>query len=405
VENNDTHVATSSPIPAPKAEVEKSDGISNAAKLDYKKPLLKRLKSFAWMATAFYVWIRLVVIFFGGKALVASSNAFLISQFIKDLNWLGFVPVNALNLGVVLRVGWVLIITGFSPWQFVGLLIYVYSFPVWYGFYRAFRAEVAQVQTPSVHQRSGLRPAQNRLPLVALSGSGLLGWYVLFGGTTVHRTIWVAAALSGALMVALAYRAFQRSKPASYADAAFLISMEKLASAAISNTVKQWENEKLKKRQDVLATIKIYRLYIAVLLRQAAFIRGNNGRNRIYALLVLQYTVSLLLLMASAVLFWAFCIKVTSTTELQFSKCLLFAVSHFLPNVTPPVMLSAELPWWVVLGPGITAWILAAIYVGASTLLPGKQVVYAQRAHVTYSHLRKGVAAIRKYLVRLNSLP
>jgi hypothetical protein len=205
-------------------------------------------------------------------------------------------------------------------------------------------------------------------------------------------------------MIALAYRAFQRAKPTSQADAAPLISMEKIANGAM-NIGQQWEKHKSQTQSALLVTIKIDRWHKNALVYLAAFIRGKRGRDRVYALLVLQYALSLLLLLASAVLFWAFCIRVSSPAQFEFSRCLLVSVSHFLPGITPPPTPS-ELPIWVMLGPGFTAWILLGIYVGASaSLLPGKQGAYAQRAQLTYALLRKGVVAIDDYIVRLRGLP
>jgi len=404
---HDTSSGPATGTAAQSEAVRTSDTLSSPRKPEDQKTPLQHLKKYVWRLTAAYVWLRLIVGVFGGNSLLEVSDSFLFSHLVAGLNWLGFMPGNASNLGLVVKVGWPLIITGFSPWHLTELFIYIYSFPVWFGFYSAFSEELSQTTASSAQQQSkpGLRPAQKQLPVVALFGSGLLGWYVLFGDATKNRPIWAAIVLSGALMAALAYRAFQRAKPTNHADAAPLITIEKMATGIISNVGIQWEKNKIQKRSEVLVVIKLYRWYRSILLRIAAFIRGKRGRDRIYALLVFQYALSLLLLLASAVVFWAFCIKATSPAEFQFSKCLLVSVSHFLPGVTAPAMPSG-VPLWAVLGPGFTAWILLGIYVSASTsLLPGKQSAYALRAQVTYSLLRQCIGVVRAYIVRLKSLP
>jgi hypothetical protein len=334
-------------------------------------------------------------------------SLFIASRLFAGLSRLGFAPINASSLGPVLRVAWVLVITGFSVAQFVGLFAYIVSFPVWFPFYIAFHKEVEAAKVSSSQQgpKTGLRPSQRRWPTVAWLGCALLAWYILFGDTSSIRQVWIAVFLSGGLLLALAYRAFQRAKPISHADVAVLTRIERFASSTTTTVRNQWEKNKLQKKKDVIGTVKIYSWYLPVLVYQAAFVRGKRGRDRTYSLVVFQYALSLVFLLVSAVIFWAFCFKATSPTDLQLSRCMLVSASRFLPGVTSSVV-PPQTPLWILFGPGFTAWILLGIYVAASSsLLAGKQNSYAQRASNTYLLLRRCIVAVRRYLVQLGSLP
>jgi hypothetical protein len=323
------------------------------------------------------------------------------------LDSLGFVPVSASHVAWVIAAGWVLAITGYSVRQIAYLFIYVLSFPAVFLIYLFFGKEITHLRvaldTPS--GRTGLRPTQHHRPAVALCGSALLGWYLLFGDTVAKRPIAVATILSGVFVVLLAYRAFQRAKPISHDDTAPLLALERMAAIATNSASQQWEKHKLQNRNNVLINIKINRWTKNLHVMLAWFLRGKHGRNRIYAIVVFQYAISLIALVAAAVLFWAFCLKLAAPTALQFSTCLLISLSHFLPGVAPPAV-SVQIPWWDSLGPGLTALVLLGVYVAASSsLLPAKQAAYAQRMQITYASLRRSAAALKTYVSRLDSLP
>lgn len=370
--------------------------------------LAKRLKEIAWRGTGFYVWSRLIIAMFGGDHFVQALNSFLVLHAIAGLASLGFAPVSASHLGVVLKVGWVLVITGFNPLQPVVFVLYLLCFPMLFLFYILFRPSYLEARRTAVQQsaKSGLRPNPSQRPNVAICGSGLLGWYVLFGDAPTTRSIWVAVTLSGALMILLAYRAFRSATPTSDSDATLLAKIERQALQAINNatTLMRKSNEKAPTRLEAHAHRRIYRALRLYFVTLAASMRGKRGRNLISSIIVFYYALSLILLAAAAVLFWAFAIKAISPVGIQFSYCLLASVSHFLPGVSPPVMPST-LPLWTVFGPGITAWVLLGIYVAASTsVLPGRQVAYAQRVQKTYLCLRKCAKSVRSCLRIMDSV-
>jgi len=356
------------------------------------------LKRIAWRVTAIYVWLRIISLFFGGDRFLQALTTFIITHAIALLGALGFVTVSGSHFGLVLKVGWVLIVTGFSPVQLAAFFIYLVSFPIWFLFYAFFRKEISQLRVQQGF-KPGLRPAKVRRPAVALFGSALLGWYALFGNTSSSRASYVAVFLSGVLMILLAYRAFRRAAPTSDSDATVLPNIERQALSVITNVGRLMAKYKealpaLPERSDIYGNRKIYQGLRYYFVSLAA----NMRRKRIYTILVLHYALSLIFLDASAVLFWTFAIKAISPAQFQLSQCLLVSVSHFLPGIVPPAMPS-PLPMWVALGPGFTALVLLGIYVGASaSLLPGKQAAYAQRAQTTYLCIRKCVAAIKMYL-------
>jgi len=364
--------------------------------------LPKRLKLVAWRGTGIYLWGRLILAVFGGDRLASALNSLILSRIIEGLSLLGFAPVGASRLGTVLKVGWALAITGFSPAQLAGLFFYLISFPVSFIFYIAFRKAVVETRraTNPPTPGPGLRSRLNHRPSVSICGSALLGWYVLFGEGPTTRTVWVAVALSGALVVLLTYRAFRRAAPMSESDATPLGNIERQAigTEAAATKIVQTGSVNLPTRIQALINTQLYGALRWYFVSLAASLRGKRGRNLISSLIVFYYALSLILLAASAVLFWAFAIKAVSPAGVSFSACLLVSVSHFLPGVSAPPV-PAALPLWAILGPGITAWVLLGVYVTASTsFLPAMQKAYVQRMQTTSLILRKCVASIRQWL-------
>jgi hypothetical protein len=370
------------------------------------KPV-KRIKRVVWRLTAVCLWVRLALLLLGDGHLINRLVSSAISDLVLLLDSLGFAAVSASHVAWVIGAGWVLAITGYSVWQIVLLFLYILSFPAVFLIYLFFGKEIKhlRVALDTTSEKTGLRPMQHHRPVVALCGSALLGWYLLFGDTTAMRPIAVATILSGVFVVLLAYRAFQRAKPISHDDTAPLLFLERMAAIATNSASQQWEKHKLQNRNNVLINIKINRWTKNLHVSLAWFLRGKRGRNRIYGIVVFQYAMSLILLVAAAVLFWAFCLKLAAPTALQFSTCLLISLSHFLPGVAPPTV-SVQIPWWDSLGPGLTALVLLGVYVAASSsLLPSRQAAYAQRIQTTYASLRRSAAALKTYVSRLNSLP
>jgi len=367
--------------------------------------LAKRLKRIAWRATALYIWARLVLAVIIGDGLASRLGSSLVSHVISGLDRLGFTPVSPSHVALVLKLGWVLTIVECSPGQFIGLFCYLVSFPVWfwvlaiYGrFIKESRSESLQAARPS------LRPKPRRRPYVAICVAGLLGWYLLFGEAPTNKTIWVAVVLSGILMVLLAYRAFRRATLMTDSDATLLLNFERQALAILNNAAKFTAEckEKLPSRSQAQGHMRTYKCWRWYFVTLAASLRGKRGKNLVSSIIVFYYALSLILLAASAVLFWAFTMKAISPSSVGFSNCLMTSVSHFLPGITPPV-LPTVLPSWVAVGPGVTAWILLGVYVAASSsVLQTKMAAYNQRAETTYVCLRKTTVGIRALLSFLN---
>jgi hypothetical protein len=357
--------------------------------------------------TGIYLWARLVLTLLGGDNLVRAAGSYLTSQIISVLDSLGFAPVGASHLGIVLKVGWVLAITGFSGSQLLGLFLYVVFFVAWFPFYIAFRKTILEAYRDAAVKgnRSGLRARSRRWPLVTICGSGLLGWYVLFGEAPTTKTIWAAVALSGAFFFLLTYRAFRRAAPIDDSDSTPLSAIDRVSVAVINTIGKtiQGINEKPLTLVSVRINKRIYGFLRRIFVNLAATLRGRRGRSLVSSIAVFYYSLSLIFLAGSAVLFWAFVIKAVSPSGIPFKGCLIASTSHFLPGVPPTVAL--VLPAWAVLGPGITAWVLLGVYLAASTsLLPGRVSAYVQRAKTTYKCVRLCVKCIRLVLRMFNAV-
>jgi hypothetical protein len=366
----------------------------------------KRLKRTAWQATGIYLWARLIAALFGGGHLAHAASLYFASQIISVLNSWGFAPVGASHLGIVLKVGWALAITGFSGSQLLGLALYVVFFPAWFPLYIVFRKKILEAYRDAAIKanRSGLLARSNRWPLVTICGSGLLGWYVLFGEAPTTKTIWAAVALSGAFFVLLTYRAFRRAAPIDDSDPTPLNVIDTVSTAVINMMGKTIQN--VEEKRLTIASVRInkgiYGFLGWIFVNLAATLRGRRGRSLISSIAVLYYSLSLVFLAGSAVLFWAFVIKTVSASASSFEDCLIASTSHFLPGVSPTGALVP--PTWAVLGPGITAWVLLGVYLSASTsLLPGRVSAYIQRGKSTYSRVRTCLKCIHLIVRMFNS--
>lgn len=365
--------------------------------------LIKRSKKLAWRATAAYFWGWLILSVFGVGHLVYAGELRIASMLAGELNLLSFTASSPSHLITVFKVGWVLLVTGYNLLQLAGLFFYVLLLPFWIPLYLFFKDTVAATQ--SSESKAGLRPAEKQRPVVALTASSLLGWYVLFGASNGRGPLWTGVVISGMLLLALSWRAFQRARPVTYDDTVWLVRLEKWGSGASNYAKTEWEKHKGGRKHTLHGTMKIYRLYKFILIEIATFIRGKRGRNRIYVFIVLQYAASLIFLASSAVLFWAFYTRAILPVRLPIAPCLLLSAAHFLPGLSS-LALPVRVPLSASLGPGITAWILLGVYLAASSsLLPGNQAAYAQRVHLTYAVLRHGIVELAKLHMRVSDLP
>jgi hypothetical protein len=301
----------------------------------------------------------------------------------------------------------VLVICEFKFWHVIGLVFYIFTFPFTMFLVYVFRG-VLKSAAPyafTEEKRRGLGPGRRTWPLVAASLFGLLCWYALYSESAAFRAVVPGLIFSLYLLLILGYRAFQRVRPTSFADASVLNRVES-ALLTFPSTIQKTLDENLKKpRSAIVGNLWTYKWERKILIRSGAFFRGKRGRDRISMILLLEFVVSLLFLGASAVIFWGVVFRCMTMPALSLSRCLLLAVGHFVPGFQVSTE-GAPIPTWANLGPSVTAVILFVIYVAAvASVLPGKQQGYVERTSLAYSRIRTATVSFCRMYRQLERRP
>ena len=353
-----------------------------------RKPIT--LKKIAWRATATVYWVWRTIRFVLGSAFVNSVAAPMMVRLGAFLSAVGFAPVHSEYLPRILQIGWLLAIVGFKPFELLGLYIYIQIAPLTLVGYLAFREYRRDFDT-GVTDKKGLRPPKVRRPALTTVGLLLLGWFVLYGDASSRRALVTGAILSGLLFFLLAGRAFQRVKPPIYPDGSEPASgFEKLGLSMITSAADSVKRAvEAKKRMEVNGNLFLYQKSRSIWRRFALLMRGQAGKNKLYLLLLIDYVVSLLVLGAAAILFWAIVAKLASApSTYSLTTFVRVCSSYFLPNIKPSI--APDLPLWVQVGSSITAFILFVLFVGAAaSLLPSRYSAYGERLNRKYRIARK----------------
>lgn len=365
-----------------------------------KTSLLKRVKKIAWRVTGVYFWLWLISLFFLGAGTVSSAQDWLAYKVSAVLSGVGFAPVNGKALPIVLKVGWLLTITDFNLIQIVGFAIYVISAPIWVPFALGLRNEFAE----ALAANPGVTESRSRWSALPLCTTALIGWFVVYGEAASIRPISVGVVLSGSVLLLFIYRALQRTKPVTLLETSILRNIERFAAAANAGAVNEKKNP-TSKRSDAAIHLRIHGWFHDPLLALTAYIRGQQGRDRIYMFVLVEYILFLFMLAIAAILFWALVAKAATAPQYApLSTFFYFSASHFLPGISPPTTPS-PLPPWVQAGPALTAWILFVIFVGpAASLVPIRQNAYGTRLAATYIIYRKSILSLSAYLRKMKML-
>lgn len=379
--------------PTPQAAIVVSDA---AAVVDPSKKARtvtkpEKLKKFAWRGTATVYWFWRILRPFLGSEFLNNLASTMMVRFSAFLSAVGFAPVHSENLPRILKIGWLLAIVGFKPFELLGLIIYVYIAPATFLGYLVFRDYAKDLNAPPTVKK-GLRPPRVRRPALTIVGLLLLGWFVLYGEASARKPLMAGAILSGLLFSLLAGRAFQRVKPPIYPGGSEPASgFEKMGLSMVTSeadTIKK--AMEAKKKMEVNGNLFLYQKARSIWRRFALLIRGQAGKDKLYLLLLLDYVVSLLVLGAAAVLFWAIIAKVASApSTYSLTTFVRICSSYFLPSIKSPSV-TTDLVLWVQIGSSITAFILFVLFVGAAaSLLPSRYSAYTERLNRKYRIARK----------------
>jgi hypothetical protein len=363
------------------------------AKVKKRKVLAGDLKGYCWRLTAAYTWLRVILGMLGWHHALGNLEHRLSDLIVNLLSAVGidFAPVSSLGFVTVFKIGWVLIITGVRPWQLIGLFLYILIFPVSslvyaVGWVTSWEEDVKD-EKESQEAKRGRRERMR----ILISALLLFSWLLLYGNALTLRQIIPGLIFSGALFLLLTMRLFQRARPES--DERFLRPLIRVAHSLITSEKSQIDTlaAKYKDRSLQGADLKAHRTLVrwirTTLLRLMPFFHGKRARARLAMFVLLEFMLSLLVVAASAVLFWAIAIKAVSPNSLSLLSCLQVSVSRFLPSIPP---FEHSLPFWTSLGPAVTSWILFVLYIGpASSLLPKWQDATLKGFATTYDLFRK----------------
>jgi hypothetical protein len=360
-------------------------GAPPAANLTFRK----RIKAYAWRATAGWLWLHIITAVALGGDMLGSFESAALQGFLGILSRWGFAPANPVYLPPLLKWGWLLGITSFAPAQLFGFCLYVLALPITMVVrLLAGRTLTDYGSSAPASQRRGLRPPGNSLAIIPLTIFAQLAWFMLYGGAVSKRPLLLGVFFSALLFASLAWRAFQRATPA-----------DEMAIGPLTRTAQtglQWLQaiyDAFKKQPPITKAAAVLSIKLNALparyWRLFLFaVRGRKGRNRIATLVLLNYVISLLILAASAITFWALVIKTVSVPNpLPFLAALRISSSHFLPGMTADG--SIPVPWWCDFGPAVSAWVLFVLYVGpAASLLVRNQEEAMKSSAKLYSVFR-----------------
>jgi hypothetical protein len=307
------------------------------------------------------------------------------SGLVRALSAVGFRPVHSENVGTVLKIGWLLAIAGFRPLELLGCLIYIWTSPLILVAYLVFRDLLRELHAP-VSEKVGLRPARSRSRALNVASLALVGWYVLYSEATDTAPLIVGAVVVGVLFSLLLWVAFQRIRPVNITDSQPASILERIGLSLLEGVPANLERVRSsEKRQDTIVPIFLFerlrRFYRSVSL----LIRGQGGKDRLYLALLLEYVISLILLGAIAILFWAIAMKAAiAPSSLSIREFLDVAVAYFVPSFSR-LAVPFPIPLWVSFGENATAVLLFVLYVGAAaSILPSRQRAYAERLGKKY---------------------
>jgi len=203
------------------------------------KGLAGHMKAWAWRLTAAYLWVHSILTVFAGRDLLAQLETATTTRVIGFLSHLSFAPVNAGHLRLVFVLTWLLSITEFSPIQLlIGFPLYVIVFPftvlIRLIFRRALKAAPAG---QSVFEDAP--KLKKGLPLASCSAAFLVGWLLLYGGSSSRGPLLVGFALSGALFLTLAYRALDKTSRLDEQDTALFSGLAIRGIMVVTNAFKR----------------------------------------------------------------------------------------------------------------------------------------------------------------------
>jgi hypothetical protein len=282
----------------------------------------------------------------------------------------------------------------FSPAQFlVGLPLYIIVFPLTVLVRLVFRKSLKEA--PAQNQQSNMvqvPPNKRGFPLASIAVSFLVGWFLLYGGSSSHGPNVLGCVISGVVFVVFAYSALDKTSPIDEQDTAVFLRWAITGVVMMRNAAQRAIDTPPKNKLEASSALRINGLVVKPFRYLTAVFWGRRGRDRIALIMLVEYIVFLVVLASSAILFWALAIRsaVPSGQVLSVTTAFRLSASHFLPGMTesPPFLF----PWWAGFGPALTSWVLFVVYIGpVGAALPVRQEAFIKHLAPLHKAFRKVV--------------
>jgi len=273
------------------------------------KTLVAHMKAWAWRFTAGYFWLHSALTVIAGRDILSGTETAITTKAVAVLSFLGFAPVNVGHLPLVFLVIWLLAITRFSPVQLLIFLpLYIVIFPVTVLLVLVYRKTLKAATSPNPDVQVAPEFVR-RFPFASLSAAMLVGWFVLYSGSSSRGPNMAGFLFALALFFTLIYRALDKTSPIDEQDTAFFSVAAAKGLLMLSNLFKKATEEPPKTQLAIASALRIHGMIIGGYRQLGILISGRKGRERIAMVMLLEYIVFLVLVAVSAILFWALAIK------------------------------------------------------------------------------------------------
>jgi hypothetical protein len=341
-----------------------------------------KVKAWAWRFTASYLWVRWLLTILNGRNVLAGAENAAANKIGVVLSFIGFAPSSGQHLGRVLMGIWLLFITSFSLIQLLlGLPVYVIVFPFVLLIVLIYRKELKEA--PNQIQQSNVVPLPKRtrgFPVVPVAGTFLVAWFLLYGGSSARGPNLMGCVISGAVFLAFAYRALDKTSPIDEKDTAVFSLLALRGLIIMRNAAQKFVDSPPKNNLEAASSLRLNGFFVMPFRYLTVIFRGRRGRDRIAMLMLVEYIIFLIILALSAILFWALAIRtaVLPGQVVPLTTALGLSASHFLPGISE--MSPIPLPWWSEFGPALTSWVLFVVYIGAvGAALPPRQEAFLRQ--------------------------
>lgn len=367
------------------------------------KQIRNGIKQVAWRLTGIWCWLHFIVRFIWGRDVFCGFEGALVHELIKGLTTIGFSPGNQTILPSILKIGWLIAISGFSLLELVIVLpLYVITFPIDMLFLLIFH-DTLKSQLNQNKTKPGLSPPRSKnAPLTTMGVTAFVGWFLLYGDSDSRLALLIGVLFAGGLFIIRIYAAFAYARPVEGLKSAFIEGCIRFSLQSAQEPLRKLNAGEFKNKIEIQISIKVDQIFYWIILRLTLMARGKRGKGRAALLVLLQYTSNLLLLGAVTILFWALVVRMVVLPEsLPLTEALIVSASHVLPGLSPPPEVHISL--WVEAFSSISAWILFVIYAGpAASVFPTLQQAYIDMIGGYYKMLRATAVVLKRHIKLLN---